>query len=189
MKNTFFSVLLVAVFATFSFAQSTDDYKKGEFFVGYSPIVLDAGSGGDRQTFQGVNVSGVYNVSKYVGIKGDFSTHHKNISQRFGTTNITLNASVQNFLAGVQIKNNSTEGRVKPFAHALIGAGRIKAGANFAGTNTSSSQNGLSLAFGGGLDVRVNKRISIRVIQADYNPIRINGETTNNVRLGFGIVF
>jgi hypothetical protein len=189
MKNTFFSVLLVAVFATFSFAQSTDDYKKGEVFVGYSPIVVDLESEPGGETFQGVNVSGVYNVSKYVGIKGDFSTHYKSLTERQGTATIKLNASVQNFLGGVQIKNNSNEGRFKPFAHALVGVGRVKASARALGTSIDDSRNGFAAAFGGGFDVRVNKRISIRVIQVDYNPIRIEGETTNNIRLGFGIVF
>jgi opacity protein-like surface antigen len=205
MKNTFFSVLLVAVFATFSFAQSTDDYKKGEFYVGYSANVFNAGnidssSGSKSSTFNGVNVSGVYNFSKYVGVKGDFSTHHKKLIDTVinftvgpgpipPPVRVEVKASVQNYLGGIQIKNNSTEGRVKPFAHALIGAARVKARASFSGSSFNDSQTGLSMAFGGGIDVRVNKRISIRLIQADYNPIRIDGETSNLFRIGAGIVF
>jgi hypothetical protein len=205
MKNTFFVTLFVAVFAAFSFAQSTDDYKKGEFYVGYSANVFNAGnidssSDSKSSTFNGVNVSGVYNFSKYVGVKGDFSTHYKNLTDTVGSVTvgttppvpprtIKVGASVQNYLAGVQFKDNSTEGRVKPFAHALVGVGRIKVRASFTGTSVSEAQNGLSLAFGGGIDVRVNKRVSIRVIQADYNPIRIDGETSNLFRIGAGIVF
>jgi hypothetical protein len=205
MKNTFFSLLLVILFVTFSFAQSTDDYKKGEVFIGYSANVFNAGnvdssSVSKSTAFNGVNVSGVYNFSKYIGVKGDFSTHYKNLTDTIGSVTvgttppvpprtIKVGASVQNYLAGVQFKDNSTEGRVKPFAHALVGVGRVKARASFSGTSVSQAETGLALAFGGGIDVRVNKRVSIRVIQADYNPIRIDGETSNNVRLGFGIVF
>jgi hypothetical protein len=205
MKKLLLSTLLVAGLATFSFAQSTDDYKKGEFFIGYSANVFNAGDTGSssdskKTTFNGVNVSGVYNFSKYVGVKGDFSTHHKTLVDTIGSVTIgtlppprpltiDIGASVQNYLAGVQFKDNSTEGRVKPFAHALVGVGRVKARASFSGSTVSESRNGLAMAFGGGIDVRVNKRVSIRVIQADYNPIRIEGETSNGVRLGIGIVF
>jgi opacity protein-like surface antigen len=205
MKRLFLSTLLVTVFATFSLAQSTDDYKKGELFIGYSANVfnpgnVDSSSTSKSSTFNGVNVSGVYNFSKYVGVKGDFSTHYKNLTDTVGSTTIgtipppplvrvKVGASVQNYLAGLQFKDNSTEGRVKPFAHALVGVGRIKARASFSGSTVSEAQSGLSMAFGGGIDVRVNKRVSIRVIQADYNPIRIEGETSNGIRLGFGIVF
>jgi opacity protein-like surface antigen len=205
MKNTLFSILLVAVFVAFSFAQSTDDYKKGEFYVGYSANVFNAGNIGSSRdskssTFNGVNVSGVYNFSKYVGVKGDFSIHRKNLTDTVGSfvvgtgpipppVTIKVGASVQNYLGGIQIKNNSAEGRVKPFAHALIGAAKVKARASFSGFATSESQTGLAFAFGGGIDVRVNKRISLRLIQADYNPIRIDGETSNLFRIGAGIVF
>jgi hypothetical protein len=48
--------------------------------------------------------------------------------------------------------------------------------------------NGLGMAFGGGLDVRLNNRIDIRAVQVDYNPIRSSGVTDNNLRIGFGIV-
>ncbi len=187
MNKILFSAFLVAVFAAFSLAQSSDDYKKGEIFVGYSPNVIDASSG-DATIFHGVNVSGVYNFSKNIGIKADFSTHHK--SAGASTPNgIALKASLQNFLGGVQFKNNSHEGRVKPFVHALVGVARLNASANFFGTSARDSDTGLAIAIGGGIDIRVNKRVSIRIAQIDYNPIRLNGGTINNVRLGFGIVF
>jgi hypothetical protein len=54
------------------------------------------------------------------------------------------------------------------------------------------------MLLGGGLDVKVHRHISIRVIQADYNPIFfrdqdvgdvvIPGQTQNNFRIGAGIV-
>jgi Outer membrane protein beta-barrel domain len=172
MKNIFFSTLLVAVFATFSFAQSTDDYKKGEFYVGYSANAIDIrDAGGDPVVLHGVNVSGVYNFSKYVGVKGDFSTHHKE------------SFSLQNYLGGIQIKNNAKEGsRVRPFAHALAGA--VVASEGF------RAQGGaFSVAVGGGIDIRVNKKVSVRAIQIDYNPYISGGYYSNNVRIGAGIVF
>jgi Outer membrane protein beta-barrel domain len=172
MKKIFLSTLIVAAFATFSFAQSTDDYKKGEFYVGYSANAIDiSDAAGNPVVLHGVNVSGVYNFSKYVGVKGDFSTHHK---QEF---------SLQNYLGGIQVKNNAKEGsRVRPFAHAL--AGVVVASEGFRAVGGA-----FSMAVGGGIDVRVNKKVSVRVIQVDYNPYFSDGYVSNNVRVGFGIVF
>jgi len=209
MKKTFLTLILLASCASFAFAQD-DEISKGEFFAGYSINRVDLGKSGDPdidnalnegRNFQGFNASGVVNVSKYVGLKADVSGHYKNFTATIpGFTNQPkINASLYNILGGVQFKNNSKERRVKPFAHALFGVGVTKARLNDAfcreasGTNCpsefSESQTAFSMAFGGGLDVRASRRVSFRVFQVDYNPIRKDGATTNNVRFSFGIVF
>ena len=209
MNKTFLIFTLLLCCASLAFAQ-TDDYSKGEFFAGYSVNRVDLGESGDPDVddvvgdgryFQGFNASGVINVSKYVGLKADVSGHYKNFEATIpGFTNrAEINASLYNVLGGVQIKNNSKERRVKPFAHALFGVGITKAKLNDAfcreafGTNCPSefreSETAFSMAFGGGLDVRASRRVSFRVFQVDYNPLRKNGQTTNNVRFSFGIVF
>jgi Outer membrane protein beta-barrel domain len=172
MNKIIFNVLFVAIFVVFSYAQSNDDYKKGEFYVGYSANAIDLSDAvGDPVVLHGVNASGVYNFSKYVGVKGDFSTHHK---QEF---------SLQNYLGGVQVKNNAKEGsRVRPFAHAL--AGVVVASEGF-----RTRGGAFSVAVGGGIDIRVNKKVSVRAIQIDYNPYISGGSYMNNVRIGAGIVF
>jgi hypothetical protein len=35
---------------------------------------------------------------------------------------------------------------------------------------------------------RVNDRFDIRVVQADYNPIKFDAGTEHNFRFGFGVV-
>ncbi|MGI8555914.1 MAG: hypothetical protein ACR2LT_06115 [Pyrinomonadaceae bacterium] len=56
-----------------------------------------------------------------------------------------------------------------------------------------SSKTYLTGIFGGGLDIRVSRRIDVRVIQFDYNPVRVTngGESawSHNLRIGVGIVF
>jgi len=196
-------------------AQSSD-YKKAEVFVGYSNNQVDTGVSpdddfdgfiNDRETFHGFNVSGVYNVSRYFGIKGDVSGTYNNKSFDFtvptvppatGRVTFDANSSLYNFLGGIQIKDNASEKRLKPFAHILAGAGhgRINVknlncdiGVDCTGLEGTESETGLAGAFGGGLDVKLNNRIDLRVIQVDYNPIRFDGATTHNVRFGFGFVF
>ena len=45
------------------------------------------------------------------------------------------------------------------------------------------------MALGGGLDVNVNDRFAIRVVQAEYLRTRFFNETQNKGRIAFGLVF
>ena len=220
MKKLLLSGLMTLVCASFGLAQTTNtsDYKKSEFFVGYSNNQVDTGidtEDGDefdeffneREGFHGWNASATFNVNRYVGITGDVSGAYKN--QDFsvpvptgptttGTVGFKTNNSVYNFLGGVQIKDNSREGRLKPFGYALVGAGHVRTkfrdvvcptGADCSFFDEDFSETGLAGAFGGGLDVRLNDKISIRAIKVDYNPIKLDNGTTHNVRIGVGVVF
>lgn len=215
MKKFIFAILLTAVTGVFVSAQTSGDYKKTELFAGYSNGQVDQGvdTGDslnsflrDRANFNGFEVSGVYNVHRYVGLKADVSATYKNVRYSYpvtiagNTQNIAFdtNNSLYNFLGGVQIKDNATEGRLKPFAHALVGAGHGRTEVKnltctsvstfVCGTIGKSSETGVAGAFGGGLDVRLNDRFDFRAFQVDYNPIKFDGRTDHNVRFGIGIV-
>lgn len=189
----------------------TTDYKKSEFYVGYSNNQVDTGADSgndirsffnDRRSYNGFEGSAVYNINRYFGAKADISGTYRNqrVSSQIvnGTVSFDSNQSLYNFLGGVQVKDNSSEARIKPFAHALIGAGYQKFSIkNATCTNAGGcsslifrdfSDTGLAGAIGGGLDVKVGKRVSIRAIQVDYNPIKFN-RVNHNVRFGAGIVF
>ncbi len=213
---------LIAISSVIAFGQ--DDYKKGEVFVGYSNGQIDTGiDSGDipgdpidkRQNFNGFEVSGVYNVSRYVGLKADVSGTYRSDNFGFstfagtgtvpngtvgtGTVSFDAKSSLYNVLGGVQIKDNSSEAKFKPFAHALVGAGitrvKIENVNCSAGIDCSSiflsddSQTGLAGAIGGGIEIKLSNRIDLRAIQFDYNPVRIDGDTQNNFRIGVGLVF
>ena len=62
-------------------------------------------------------------------------------------------------------------GRAVFFAHALLGRG--SAGGGLFSTNGS----GFAMAFGGGADVRVTSRVSVRLIDVDYLPGHFSGPT------------
>lgn len=220
MKKAILAITLAAATSLSAFAQTTpvDDNKKAELFIGYSNGQVDTGldSGSsvndffeDRATFHGFNVSGVYNLNRYFGVKGDISGTYNN--KRFdgeisvgGTpaaVGFDTKSSLYNFLGGVQVKDNAKSGTFKPFAHALVGAGHARTKiTNFTCTpgtlcaaviqpDETFSDTGVAGAFGGGLDLRLSDKIQIRAFQVDYNPIRIDGRTGHNVRFGAGIVF
>jgi hypothetical protein len=205
------SMLMVAC-ASIAAAQS-NDYKKFEVFAGYSHNRVDTGLGDadpdfddfidEREGFHGFNVSATGNVTRYLGFKSDFSGHFKSQTVPFGTiaNAVDIESRVYNFLGGIQVKNNSTDVTFKPFAHALVGGGHVRAKVDISNDvcvaifpspcpgDFTESETGFAGAFGGGIDIRASDRIDIRVIQVDYNPMRISGSTLHNFRIGVGIVF
>jgi opacity protein-like surface antigen len=180
-----FASILVGLLWT-STAMAQDDYKRFEFFVGYSHNRVDVGPVEDfdpdddiefndifdeREGFNGFNASVVGNFSRYLGAKFDYSYHQKTFNFGFDETKIRLH----NFLGGIQIKDNSAEGTFKPFAHALVGVGRTAADlSEFDDSLADFDDAGFTAAIGGGLDIRLSDRVAIRAIQVDYNPMKFD---------------
>lgn len=169
------------------------------------------------RSFNGFDASLAYNLSRYLGVKGDLTGHFK--SDRFvdvftppgATQTESTRERLYNFLAGVQIKDNRKAKRVKPFGHALAGFARYTARQeqtidlfpqfNFVANDKETS---FALKVGGGLDVRVSPRVDIRVIELDYNPVfagdrswttvsgpftfTVTGKTAHNFTIGSGVV-
>ena len=169
-----------------------------------------------RRGFNGFYGSATYNFTKYLGVQGDFMGSYKKdqIIDTGGGATTTVNTSerLYSFLGGIQIKNNVMAARVKPFAHVLAGAAHYSATINqtvqpFTAFNFQDHDSVTSFAMklGGGIDVRAGRRIDIRVIEVDYNPIfardralqtisgpftvSSTGKTTHNFSIGFGLAF
>ncbi|MEZ5421989.1 MAG: outer membrane beta-barrel protein [Pyrinomonadaceae bacterium] len=218
-----------------------DDYNKVEFYGGYSiasvqPNVKEISEFGmtfspcspdatpilgqnfqtsfcKRATFNGFDTSLTYNVSRYIGIKGNISGHFKSKPYTDdiagAAETVTRKEHYINYLVGLQVKDNSRSARFKPFGHFLVGAATY----NYKATNdapTRPSDNfqitakttAFAMKFGGGIDVKVHKRIDLRVIEVNYNPVFIRDyslvgdpygaiphtRNANNFTFGFGIV-
>lgn len=217
-------------------AQSNDAYHKNEVSGGYlyrQPIVL-----GDTRVFQtenssvittsntypnpaklkfhGFNVAYTYNFHRYIGVKAEYSRVTNKEELRFAvlppTTsqepNVRINSTLNNYVGGIQIKDNSKKTRVKPFAHVLFGVGHEGKNLDCFGTPQplgcsnppKSSKKNFAVVLGGGLDIMLSQRIDIRAIQFDFNSMKTLGatggnsptiitENSNKYRIGFGIVF
>jgi len=228
MKRLVVLATLILITATAAFAQ--DDYKKYEFFAGYSALYLDNLAGetgsvavddvlGEKQNLRGFNLAAGYNFHKYVGAKFDYSLHLRedNFSRPLGSG--TIDTTLQNFLGGIQIKNKKNDGpRFKPFGHALFGVAVQKVDVDspnlpavFGISDFHTNETSFSMAFGGGLDIKLNERFDLRLVQVDWNiinrgdqqtgivlvptpfqtvgqPFFIPGTRQDNLRLGIGIV-
>jgi opacity protein-like surface antigen len=228
MKRFVTLITLILAFTTNVWAQ--DDYKQFEFFGGYSALFFDNLAGdtgsvavddilGDRQTLRGFNASITANFHKYVGAKFDYSLHLRedNFSRPAGSG--TIDTTVQNFLGGIQIKNNSEDGPTfKPFGHALFGVAVQKVDVDSPNlpavlgiSDFHTNETSFAMAFGGGVDLKLNRRLDVRLAQVDWNivkrgdqqtgivlaptpfqtvgsPFFIPGTRQDNLRLSIGIV-
>ena len=220
---------LILVSAPAALAQS-DEYKKWEFFGGYSAMKFDNLGGdtqnpevddvlGGRNTLRGFELSLTRNVHKYVGIKFDYSLHLREDEFSRPAGSGTVDTTVQNYLGGLQFKNNDKEGpRFKPFAHALLGVAVQKVDVDspalpavFGISDFHANETSFAMAFGGGIDIKLNDRFDVRAGQIDWNiinrgdqqtgvlltptpfqaagtPLVVPGTRQDNVRLSVGIV-
>jgi Outer membrane protein beta-barrel domain len=169
----------------------------------------------ERRNFNGFDASVTYNFTRYLGIKGNVTGHFR--TERFidafpPATQVTdTRERLYNFLAGVQVKDNSRAARFKPFAHALAGVAHYSDRAqqtidlfpefNFVDDDLVTA---FALKVGGGIDIRAGRRIDIRAVEFDYNPFfagehhgatisgpftfASHGKTAQNYTVGFGIV-
>jgi opacity protein-like surface antigen len=216
VTRLFFIAILLSGSGLVVLAQdpSAKEYPKVEVFVGFSalgenprPISFGTASVPDGYaTPAGFETSVIRNFTRYVGLKADFSAHFQN-EQGSGTVTVCnpicatatqpveFRTRVFNFLAGPEFKaRNST--RVTPFAHILAGVAHTSADFTTAGPpfnlSLKRSDTGFAMGLGGGLDLRVTKRVSFRG-QIDYNPV-FNGDSPTGgsrdfARLSFGILF
>jgi opacity protein-like surface antigen len=200
MTKQILGFVLAISLSGIALAQNSNDYTKYEFFAGYSN-----GQANEGKTYNGFNVAAVRNVHRYFGVKADFSGTYQSGRESFqvttnGVTQSFSNetrSSIYNVLGGVQIKDNASKARFKPFVHALAGVGHRRFQAKNSTctpgplpcTDFSFGRTGFAAVLGGGLDIKINKKIDFRAFQIDYNPMIFNGHTDHNARFGIGFVF
>jgi opacity protein-like surface antigen len=181
--------------ASWSFAQKSEEYPKNEFFAGYSFHSADINTltiDPHRTGQHGLNLEYTRNLSGRLALTGDVSAHFKRASQTI-TGGIFESKRDQYYLLGGLQFSARSQSRAKPFARVMVGASLFR---GFTSSRTTAGNvftfddaTSLALALGGGLDIRVSKRVSLRVIQADYIPTFFGSGHQNNFRLSFGVVF
>jgi hypothetical protein len=154
---------------------------KGNIFVGYSYGSADLNHN-NRSNLNGWEGSLEGKFLPWVGIVADFNG-------LYGTNNFpsssaqifNVDAREHNFLFGPRV--SVSVGKIRPFAHALFGAGHVSVST----TGYSASDTSFAEALGGGLDYKLVPLISWR-FQGDYLQTRFFGNTQNNGRFSTGIV-
>jgi len=100
------------------------------------------------------------------------------------------NLTVISYTAGPRYSWRTFRSAV-PFGQALFG-GAHASGNYYPTGNGQYGSNSFAMTVGGGLDLPVNKRLTVRVIKADYYLTRfanVINDHQNNLRIGAGVTF
>ena len=180
--------LVVLVIGFLSLPLMAQGVPKVEVFGGYQYLNIGGGNTNgptSSEGFSGWDAAVTGKFSKHLGVEGDFGGAYATISG--------VSFKVYTYTGGPVVFADA--GRIKPFVHALFG------GIHLSGSESgaSISWNGYTAMAGGGVDVKVNPVIGVRLIQADwlyynFSSTSVSGVSvpgfngSNNVRVATGIV-
>lgn len=152
-----------------------------EVFAGYSLLPADEQDDFPRKTSHGGQISVGANWSSWFGLFTDFGVQF-NTARPPGPffEGRVARSTVREYFVGPRFTARSE--RVDLFAHGLVGLVQGDAGEDFSGFSDS----GLSLGLGGGLDVRVRRKLAVRA-QVDLIGAFVDIVETNP-RFALGLV-
>jgi opacity protein-like surface antigen len=180
-------------------------YNVFRFPTGNGAAVLES----DFGTRRGFALSFARNLNRHIGFRGEFAAqfHHDEGTGNFkvpcGTAICPVSQSIEltpklfNFLGGPEVKfRNHT--RFTPLVYGLFGLAHTTATFSTGGApfnlNLLTTETGFSMAYGGGLEVRISRRFSVRT-SVDFNPKWVgrddNGarQVQNDLRWFVGVGF
>lgn len=219
MRKLLFAGILILAMSGLALAQ---DFPKYELFGGYSYLRSDMGNttswmgsywnsdgAAGSTNGHGFEIAFTYNLNKWFGIKGDFSTHFStmNLDSKdsyaysypddyyYGYTRTyeqmgSAEMRQYTYLFGPEFSLRKYE-KFRPFAHFLVGFQTVDVhkldvkaeylweqqysdGSNYYSDRETSSTTGtvkgtsFAMTFGGGVDIKLSDRISLRIPQVDY---------------------
>lgn len=150
---------------------------KLEVFGGYSNLTpnVDLTNISSNFNLNGFHVSVTENLNSWFGGVLDFSSHYG--------TEAGFKTNTQALMYGPVFAYRKHPTFV-PFVHGMVGA--VRGGPEF--LNISKPEFRIGLIVGGGADLKVSRRVSLRLIQADYLMSRFSSARQDSVRLSAGIV-
>jgi opacity protein-like surface antigen/outer membrane protein OmpA-like peptidoglycan-associated protein len=174
-----------------------------ELFVGYSYLrAVPSESSANRLAWlNGGSTSIAFNLNPHLGIVGDFSGFDDTKLDLRGTNPHQVpnsSGTVFTYLVGPRLSFVSHD-RITPFAQVLFGGVHASAvtlsDCSGVACTPLPTENKFAMTAGAGLDIKVSRRIALRIIQAEYLMTRFEnhdtgaGGTQNDVRLSSGLVF
>jgi len=174
MFKSYLSITLFLLFAGLvvpaALAQQTNDRQSTEIYIGYHL----KGTDGDK--FNGAAASVTGNFHNFIGAEFEFGV------SKGPDRGILGRLTDYDYLGGIRVKDNrKNEVKVKPFAHFLAGINQVD--------NLGAKYNSFTTVIGGGIDVRVSERISVRAIKGEYQHVYDVSYGSDQYRVGFGLVF
>ncbi|HXG66001.1 MAG TPA: outer membrane beta-barrel protein [Blastocatellia bacterium] len=186
-------ILLFACLLFLPLMAAAQETPKTEVFGGYSYLRTEGGG-----NLHGWKASVAANVNEFLGLGAEFAGNYGSDSVRVtGPGGLFLfadaDSNLHTFLFGPRFSLRTR--RATPFAHALFGAarahteGRVDVPGFSFSTEFSDTDTAFAMELGGGLDVRLNQSVALRLIQVDYLRTRFNDDTQHHARISVGLVF
>jgi hypothetical protein len=116
-----------------------------------------------------------------IGIVADFGWNKDSQTIDDFDANVTLTT----FLGGVRFTGTSND-KFGPFGQVLVGGTRASFGTDVAGIDIGDSETAFTVAFGGGINVRLYEQVNF-LAELDYLHAAFEGEAANFWRFLFGI--
>jgi hypothetical protein len=173
--------LLFALVLFFSVAAAAQETPKVEVFGGYSNLISYLNDSSLRYNLNGVHFSAAENLNSWFGGVLDFSTHFGTVTY---TSSPSLNVNTQSIMYGPRFAYRKSR-VITPSAHVLLGG--VRGSRGFDGISVANWR--FAVGLGGEVDVRINDRMALRLIQADYIPTHFENLRQDNLRLSAGFVF
>jgi len=173
--------LLFALVLFFSVAAAAQETPKIELFGGYSNLLADLNN--TSYHLNGVHASAAENLNSWFGGVLDFSTHFGSNAGLVGST-AALNVNAETIMYGPRFSYRKSRA-ITPSVHALFGAIRGSRGFD----DISEAKYRFAVGVGGEIDVRINDRVALRLVQADYIPTHFLDLRQDNIRVSAGFVF
>ena len=174
-------VLVVVLLIGFSVLAVAQDVPVAEVFGGYSYVRVNPTQeqNPDSINLNGFSTSVALNANKIAGVVADFGGYYGSVPNEND-----VNVHIYSLMFGPRI--NVRKGKVTPYVQALFGYSHLSVLAN---DETIQKENDFAMAFGGGVDININKTISVRPVQIEYVGIKSGQDLLNNMRFSAGIVF
>jgi len=192
-------MLAVLVIGLLSLPLMAEDNSKVEVFGGYQYLRLnDVGGCGSSNGCPNINANGwdaaaTAYFNRFLGVTGDFSGTYNTQSVSVEGITASIPLHFYTFAGGPVVAFR--EGKINPFVHALFGGVHVSASASAEGASASVSQTGFLTAVGGGVDVKLNRVIAVRLVDGDWVYYHFSGifggpsySSNGNIRIATGIV-
>jgi outer membrane immunogenic protein len=127
-----------------------------------------------------------YNIVSSLAVVGEVSSAR---TSKIGGNPAGL--TLTSFVLGPQYSWHHAN-RIVPFAQLLLGGSHTSGGLTSGTTGLTGSENAIATMFGGGVDIQLKSRVTLRALQVDYYLTGFANGSRNNqnsIRIGAGIVF
>ena len=140
--------------------------------TGYNYQNSDQGEG-VRRNLNGWYASLQYDLNEMVSVTMEVDSYYGSLQGR--------SLRQQNYIAGPQFTFRDARARWRPFVFVQAGDQR----SSFAGAVTHS----FDLQIGGGLETKINDRVSLQLTPAEYNLATQSGTLTHSVSANLGVIW